>query len=92
VVHFRHDGDVAAFEAFDDPHLPQRTRAVQRLAGDVAAEVGEFLATAGSRNRNPMDMSVDVEIGIVDPDWMVEIQPRIGELTAENGNTARPGR
>ena len=46
VVHLRDDGDRAVFETLDEPHLPQRTAAVERAAGDVADDLGQLVHRA----------------------------------------------
>ena len=56
-------GDPAAFEAFDEPHLPQRFGAVQRVGPQAGDEIFEFFATTGSGQRTVPD--VEVQIGFV---------------------------
>jgi len=79
----RHDGDLSVGKSLDDPHLPQRSGTIQRLARDVSGELCQFRVCAGSRYRGPMAVPLDVEIVIVDPHGVVEIETGIFEFAPE---------
>jgi len=90
-MHLRHDGDGAVRGALDHPHLPEGDGAVHLLARDVAAQVGELLAAAGAGHRDPVHVPVDVELGVVDPDRVVEVQHGVVQFPPEDGHALRPG-
>ena len=89
VVHLGHHRQAAvavaigARHAFDDPHLPQRPAAVQRQRRDMAADLREFGPAARRRQPDAMQMAVDLEVVVIHPDRMVEVQRTVGELFAE---------
>jgi len=86
VVHLRHHGDGTVLEAFDHPHLPQRPGAVEGNARDVAAQLGQFVAAAGGGECDAMAVPVDVEVGVLDPHGVVEVELRVLQLAPERGN------
>ncbi|GAA3182737.1 hypothetical protein GCM10020255_077580 [Rhodococcus baikonurensis] len=90
VVDFRHDGDLPVGEALDDPHLPQRAGPIQRLAGDVSGKFRQFRVRSRRGYRGPMAMPLDVEIVVVDPDRVVEIEARIFEFAPEGRHGGHP--
>jgi hypothetical protein len=80
VVHLRHHREVlAAFDALDDPHLPQWPRVVQRLTHDPAGDVLELFVAAGGRRGQVSEVVPQVEVGGVHPDRVL-LQRRVGQL------------
>ena len=88
VVHLRDRRDVAVLQALDDVHLPQRTGPVERTARDVADELRELLLAAGSGTTDPADVVVEVELGVLDPHRVVQVERDGRELAPER---LRPG-
>ena len=74
----------------DHPHLPQRPRPVQRQAGEVAGELGELGGAARRRQREPVDVAVDVEVPVVHPDRVVEPERHLAQPPGELGDVADP--
>ena len=54
-------------ESLDQPQLPQRARAVERLREHPAGEALELLVAAGPGERGVAHVEGDVEVRIVDP-------------------------
>src|SRR5690606_12831447 len=71
VVHLRDDGDPAVVETVDEPHLPQWPGAIQGLRGDVSAQLRELGPAARGGYADVVDVPVEVEVVVVDPDRMV---------------------
>jgi hypothetical protein len=71
VVDLRDDGEaIRARETFDDPHLPQRLRAIELLRHDATGEPLELPLVSGPRQARVTDVVVDVEVLVVDPRGM----------------------
>jgi len=89
VVHLGHHRQppavvgVGAGDVLDHPHLPQRAAAVQLQRGDVPADLGQLDAAARARQPDPVHVPVDVEIRVLDPYRVVEVERRVGQLLAE---------
>ena len=90
VVHPEQHRDLAVGQPLDDPHLPQRLAAVQWDPSDVRAEIGELLLTTGRGHRHPVHMPFDVEIAVLDPHRMVEVQDRVPHLSTERRQRTDP--
>ena len=90
VVHPEQHRDLAVGQSFDDPHLPQRLAAVERNPGDVRAEIGELLLTTGRRHCHPVHMPLDVEVAVLDPHRVVEIEDRVPDLSTERRQRPDP--
>ena len=54
-------------QALDQPQLPQRTAAVERLGEHAPGQPPELLLAPGLGQRRVADVEADVEVGIVDP-------------------------
>jgi hypothetical protein len=64
----RDDGEpVAAVEALDDPHLPERLRAIELLRDDATGEALQLLVVARPGQARVPDVVVDVEVLVIDP-------------------------
>ena len=85
MVQQRHECDVAAFEAFDDPGLPQRPVAIQRVGVDLLDELAELLHSAGSGTDDAAHVRVEIELGVLDPDRVMQAQRRRQVPQPEDG-------
>ncbi len=90
VVHFGHEGDLAVFEPFDHPYLPQRSIAVQLPAGDVRGKVGQLAHTAGRGEGCPLYMVVDIELGVVHPGGLPQTERDLDQPPLEHGEKRDP--
>ena len=59
--------EAAALEAVDEPQLPERLVAVERLSEDAAGELAQLLLAARGRQAGVAQVVAQVEVGIVDP-------------------------
>ncbi len=64
--------DPATFDPLDDVHLPRRLIRIERMAHDLGHQGGQLGVTSGSGQRHPMKVVIEVEVGIIDPPWMIE--------------------
>ena len=85
MVQQRHERDAAALEALDDPGLPQWPVAVQRVGVHLLDQRAEFFHPAGSGTDDPAHVRVEIELGVFDPDWVMQTQRRREVPHAEFG-------
>ena len=76
MVQQRHESDTPAFEALDDPGLPQRPVAIQWVGIYLLDERAELLHPAGSGTDDPAHVRVEIELGVFDPDRVMQAQWR----------------
>ena len=85
--------DLAVVEAVDDPHLPQRAGAVERdgdqLGGQVA-HVGHVAVALG--HGDVAEVPVEVEVGVLDPERVVDAERHLDQPAAERRGLVEPGR
>ena len=82
-MHLGDDPDVTVLEALDDVHLPQRAAPVERTAGDVTGDVGQLVVAAGRGGGDAPQVVVEVEVGVLDPHRVVEIERDGGQSLPE---------
>jgi hypothetical protein len=90
VVGLRHHRQVPAVvcgvgPALHHPHLPQWFAAVQGLGGDATADFGQFALPATRRQADAFQMPLDVEVGVLHPDRVVQIESAICQLCPQLG-------
>ena len=68
VVDLGDERPAAVAQAFDHPHLPQRTLPVERLGHESSHEVPQVIGRAGRGQGRVADVVVEPEVRIVDPD------------------------
>ena len=66
--------DVAVLEPFHDVHLPEGAIAVKRPCHHLLGELGELGFTARGRERGAAHVILEVEVGILDPERVVELE------------------
>ena len=86
MVALGHEGEAAALDLVDQPHLPQRLRAVEALGEHPGRQGQQLGLVAGGRERGVADVVAEVELRIVDP-----LRPALSErdraqLLAEAGD------
>ena len=74
VVHPQREADAPTFKPLDDPNLPERLGTVEWRAADAANHGAELLRTSRGRKRDAVHVADHVEIGIVNPQWMLQIE------------------
>ena len=77
-------------QALDEVHLPQRTAAVQRRAGDLADCIVEFApATRGVELPWP-DVIVEVDLTVLPPHRVVEPHRNVDKFVAKRRQLVEP--
>jgi len=76
-------GDPPVGQAFDEVHLPQRTAAIQWGTGDFADRLVEFTAATGGGHPPRPDVILEVDLGMLPPHGVVELERDVDELIAE---------
>ena len=90
VVHLGDEADLAVVEALDEPQLPQRPAAVERAAGDVADDLGQLVHRARRRHGDAVEVGVEVEVGVLDPHRMAEVERHRHQPAAERLEQVQP--
>jgi hypothetical protein len=80
----------ASGEPGQQPHLPQRTRQVQRILVQLCASSHQCCLIARLGDRPGTDMPPDVEILIIDPDGRTQARPRPVQYLAQPGSQVQP--
>ena len=68
----RYERHPVAFQALDDPQLPQRPTAVQWVGVYLLYERAELLHPARRWAGHVADMRVEIELGVIHPDRLVD--------------------
>ena len=84
VVHLGDEADPVVGQPLDDPHLPQRLRPVELVAGDVPGQVGQLAQPARAGDRGQPHVVVDVEVGVVDPDRVAQPEGHLDQPAPEH--------
>ena len=90
VVDLAEHRDPAVGQALDEVHLPQRLAAVQRRAGDPADRLVELAATARAVDPVRTDVVVEVDLAVLPPHRVVELERDVDELVAERVELVEP--
>ena len=78
-------------QPFDEPGLPQRVAAIELAAQHPAGEQGQLLHPARRGDGHVVEVAVDVEVLVVDPDRTVEPEGHLVELPGELRRQREPG-
>ena len=89
-MHLGDDRDAVLLEPFDVPQLPQRAGAVERTAGDLGGERRELARSTGRRQRGAAHVVVEVEVGILDPQRVVQVERHGHEAAPERREQVHP--
>ena len=82
--------DPAVGQALDQIHLPQRPASVQGRARDPADRFVELAASARSVHLAVPDVVVEVDLGVLPPHRMVELERNVDQLIAERIEPVEP--
>ena len=91
VVDLRDEADLAVFEPLEEVQLPQRTASVERQAGDVGDDLGQLAHRARRADRTPVDVRFEVEVGVLDPHRVPEVERNGDEPAAERLEKVQSG-
>ena len=73
-------------QALHHPELPQGPGAIEGRTGDLARHLAELPASTGGGAADAPDVVVDVEVGIVHPNRMVEVQRNLHQPSTKRRN------
>ena len=90
MVHLRDESHLAVVESFDEREVPQRSRTVEGDAGDVGDDLGDLSHRAGRACRDTVDVRLEVEVGILDPHGMAQIERDRHESATERFEQVHP--
>src|SRR5213075_1039871 len=90
VVHLANHREPIVGHALDEMHLPQRTVAIQRRAGDLAGDLIEFATTSGTRHPYPSNVVVEVYRAILEPHRVMQPQRHLDKLVAQRLEQVQP--
>jgi hypothetical protein len=83
VVRLGVEGDLAVVQPLDDDHLPQRSAAVEQRGVQARDELLELVHRAGLAQRDVTDVVVEVDVVVLDPDRVGELERHRRELARE---------
>ena len=86
VVHLHEDCDTSIGEPLDHPQFPQGQVSAHRSAGYVTDDVGQRPFVTRRLKDNTMEMAIDVEVRIIDPEGPAQVERRPCQLLANRGN------
>ena len=91
VVQLRHDAQTVVFEPVDHVHLPQGVATIQLASGDVRDEGGQVHRGDGSGQPHRLDVTVEVDSGIIHPPGHVEAQRHRDQTPLQWRHQVDPG-
>ena len=86
VVHLGDDTDAVLLEPLDHPDLPERFAAVQGHRCDAGGHICQLSSSSWFRCVDAVDVEVEVEVGVLDPNGVVEVERHGHQATPEGGN------
>jgi hypothetical protein len=92
VVHLAVQRHLAALQALDDVQLPQRPAAVHQRRVQSADELLQPLEAAGPRQDDMADVVVDVQVVVVHPNRVGQVEGHQRELALERADEVQPRR
>jgi hypothetical protein len=72
-------------DTLDQPHLPERTAAVERLREEQPDQLGQLAHRARSRHRDAVHVAAHVEVGVVHQPRAVEAACHLAQLARVAG-------
>ena len=90
MVDLGEDRQVAAGEALDEVGLPQRAVAIERCRRQVGDQLGQFLLVARRGHRQVADVEARIEVGVVDPIGIVELERDLDQPPARQRDLVHP--
>src|SRR5260370_31703746 len=76
------DGYASARQPFDDRDLPQRLVQIERPGEDARDVIAERVVIARARQRGAAHVVREIEVRVVNPDWIADAARRPDELLA----------
>ena len=89
-MHLADDGDSALGQPLDDRHLPQGLVEVERTRKDASDVLAQPVVVAGTCESRSPDVKRQIEVGIVNPHRLPEIDRSPKQLLSIAGNEVKP--
>jgi len=89
-MQLEHHGEPAVGQAIDEMNFPQRTAAVQRSARDVADDLIQLPPTAGTGHADAAQVVVELDLAILQPHRMVQLEWHLYELVPQGIQQRQP--
>ena len=83
VVDLVDDRDAVVGQPLGDVHLPQRSIAIQRRAGDLTDQLVQLAASTGRGHPDLADVVVEVDVVVDHPHRVMQLQRDVDELIAK---------
>ena len=90
VMHLGIEPDLVVLHAFEDIELPQRARAIEKLGMHPADDTLQRRPVIGRRQAAAEDMAVDVELVVLDPAGMIDVERRLFQPRLEDRGNVQP--
>ncbi len=90
VMHLGIEPDLVVLHAFEDIELPQRPGAVEQLGMHPADDALQRRAVVRRRKAAAEDMAVDIELVVLDPGGMVDVERRLFQPRFEDRRDVQP--
>jgi hypothetical protein len=84
------DRDPVICQTLGDIHLPQRTAPIERCAGDLADQLIELPTSARSGHACTAEVVIQVDVVVLHPHRMVQLQRDVYELAAKRRQRHQP--
>ena len=90
MVHLGIKPDLVVLHAFEDIELPERTGAVEQLGMHPADDALQRRAVVRRRQAAAEDMAVDIELVVLDPGRMIDVERRLFQPRLEDRRDVQP--
>ena len=90
VMHLGIKPDLVVLHALEDIKLPKRAGAIEKLGMHPAHDALQRRAIMGSRKAAPEDMAVDIELVVLDPGGMIDVEGRFFQPCLEDRRDVQP--
>ena len=90
MVHLGIEPDLVVLHAFEDIELPQRTGAIEQLGMHPADDALQRGAVVRRRKAAAEDMAVDIELVVLDPGGMIDVERRLFQPRFQDRRDVQP--
>ena len=84
------EGEIAVLQPVDDEELPQRPRAVEQRGMQPPDQLLQLVHGAGPGQRHLADVVVEIDVVVLDPHRIGEVERHRGELVGEERRGVHP--
>ena len=79
VVDLGEDAEEPVGHPLDHIRLPERASAVERSSDDARHDLRQLVVASGRRHRRVADVEVEVEVGVLDPERVVQVEGHLDQ-------------